>query len=169
MAPTPELTESIRQFHRSFPTGITIVTTSVDGQPFGLAVNAFASVSMDPPLVMVCVKETSSTYPHLYSQDVFGVSILSSQQLDVAAVFAKSGTNKFASIKWAPGESGAPLVDGASAHLEFRVQSRMLAGTHTIFVGEVTSAEFFGRPPLVYFDGGFYDGAQLVATSAGAN
>src|SRR4051812_41494505 len=105
MTPTPDLTESIRRFHQSFPTGVTIVTTSVQGKPYGLAVNAFASVSMDPPLVMVCVKETSSTYPHLYAQDEFGVSILDSDQLDVAEIFSKSGVDKFSAISWVNGES----------------------------------------------------------------
>ncbi|MDQ4111745.1 MAG: flavin reductase family protein [Actinomycetota bacterium] len=157
-----DLVDSIKGFHRAFPTGVTVVTTSVNGVPYGLAVNAFSSVSMEPPLVMVCVKETSSTYPHLFAVDTFGVSILASDQLPVANVFATSGTDKFESIAWTTGASGVPLVDGASAQLEFRVQSRMRAGTHTIFVGLVTAAASYSKPPLVYLASKFYDGASLV-------
>ncbi|MEI9430204.1 flavin reductase family protein [Mesorhizobium sp. Cs1299R1N3] len=156
------LIDSIKYFHRAFPTGVTIVTTTVDSQPYGLAVNAFASVSLDPPLVMVCVKSTSSTYQRLFAEDHFGVSILSNEQARVAQVFAQSGVDKFSQIAWSCGNSGVPLIDDASAQMEFTVRSRMPAGTHTIFVGDVTRACAFGRPPLVYAAGKFYDGGKLV-------
>ena len=157
-----ELTEALKGFHRSFPTGVTIVATSTEGSPFGLAVNAFCSVSLDPPMVMVCVKATSSTYEKLFSGDRLGVSILANDQAQVVGVFSKSGIDKFDQVKWSPGETGAPLIDGASAQLEFHVTSRMLAGTHAIFVGEVTHASFSGTPPLIYVGGSLFDGGQLV-------
>ena len=114
-------------------------------------------------MVMVCVKATSSTYDKLFSVDQLGVSILASDQMNVAQVFSRSGIDKFREIVWSAGKSGAPLIDAASAQLEFSVHTRMLAGTHAIFVGEVTSASFSGKPPLIYFGGGFFDGGKLVA------
>ena len=161
-----ELIASVKGFHRSFPTGVTIVTTTSEGLPYGLAVNAFSSISLTPPMVLVCVNSSSSTYQRLFSNDEFGVSILASDQAGVAQVFAKSGAQKFEQITWTPGKSGAPLIDGAAAQLEFRVKSRLLAGTHTIFVGIVTAAQSFGRPSLIYSAGEFYDGGQLAKVAA---
>lgn len=159
------LAERVKDVHRHFPTGVTIVTTSVDGMPFGLAVNAFASLSLTPPLVLVCVAATSSTYPKLFEAELLGVNILAHDQLDVARVFARSGGEKFAGVAWRHGSRGAPLLDGVSARLELTIEHRIPAGTHTIFVGRVAEAEAFERAPLVYLGGGFFDGARLQALS----
>lgn len=156
-----ELFDTVKQVHRSFPTGVTIVTTSVDGQPFGLAVNAFSSVSMAPPMVLVCINETASSYPRFFAGTRFGVSILANDQIDVAGRFAKSGGDKFSDLEWHPTDLGTPLITGASAAMELEVVARVPAGSHSIFIGRVLSAEVTGKPPLVYFGSKFYDGSAL--------
>lgn len=102
-----ELEEGVRNVHRNFPTGVTIVTALVDGTPYGLAVNAFSSVSLDPPVVLVCVAATSSTHPHLFSVDHLGVNILAEDQDDLLKAFARSGGDKFADVAWREAPAGS--------------------------------------------------------------
>lgn len=154
--------DALRAMHRKLVTGVTVVTADADGEPRGLAVNAFSSVSLEPPLILICVQKTSSTYEHLIASQSFGVNILAAHQLCVARVFATKQERKFNQVAWHRGKYGAPLIDGACACLEAELQDTLHAHTHTIFVGrvqDVTSAEV---PPLVYARGEFFDGGQLV-------
>lgn len=160
-APAGALADAVRQVHRSYPTGVTIVTVAVDGAPYGLAVNAFASISLEPPTVMACVAESSQTHPHLLRGDHFAVNVLAHDQAAVAAAFARSGGDKFAALRWRPGRCGSPLLEGAAAHHEVEVESRTPAHTHTIFIGRVVDAGSAGSAPLVYLGGRLYDGDRL--------
>ncbi|MBE2277345.1 MAG: flavin reductase family protein [Rhodobacteraceae bacterium] len=157
-----DLVSRVKMVHRAFPSGVTIVTTALEGQPFGLAVNAFASITLAPPMVLVCINETSSTYPRFFAGSSFGISILASDQLDVARRFAVSGGNKFAGLDWLPGPQGQPLINGAAAQLELDIVSMLPAGTHTIFIGRVVTAAASGKAPLVYHNAGFFDGGALT-------
>lgn len=156
-----DLQGRLRLAHRRFPTGVAVVTTAVDGAPYGLAVNAFTSVSMEPPLVLVCVNTTSQSHDHLYAGEHIGISFLAGDQEGLARVFARSGGEKFAELAWHPGGTGVPLIDGAAAQLEVAIEQRQRAGTHTIFIGEVIEALPSERSPLVYFDGRFFEGEIL--------
>lgn len=151
----------VRAVHRRFPTGVTIVTTCVGEQPFGLAVNAFSSVSLTPPRVLVCVARSSKTHPRLLEGEHLGVNILAADQAAIAAVFATSGGDKFASLSWHAGASGVPLLDGVAASFEVQVTERIPAHTHTIFLGDVVNASAHDRAPLVYLAGGLFDGGRL--------
>ncbi|MHB9755618.1 flavin reductase [Streptomyces sp. BYX5S] len=152
----------VKGVHRKFITGVTVVTTDDDGTPRGLAVNAFSSISLDPPMVLVCVQRSSSTHPALHRATHLGINILAADQLDVAKVFASKGADKFAALDWAPGEHGAPLLDGSAAQLEVEIGERLEAGSHTVFTGRVVSAAHSERAPLVYSGGGFFDISQTV-------
>jgi steroid delta-isomerase-like uncharacterized protein len=153
----------LRAFHRKFVTGVTIVTTSDGDMPRGLAVNAFASVSLEPALILVCVAHTSATYRVLFRADTFAVNVLSRNQLDVARTFAASGdASKFEGVAWHPGVTGSPVIEGASAFLEARTVERARASTHTVFIGHVLAAADSEEAPLVYAGGRFYDGSALV-------
>ncbi|HWT91364.1 MAG TPA: flavin reductase family protein [Solirubrobacteraceae bacterium] len=165
MASSPELAARVRAVHRCFPSGVAVVTTVSEGAPYGLAVNAFSSVSMEPLLVLVCVKTSAQTHPHLYAGDHLGINFLAHGQRALAERFATSGGEKFLDVAWSAGATGVPVLAGVSAHLEVQVQQRLAAGTHTIFLGEVAEADAPAHPPLVYFDGGFYDGDRLEATA----
>jgi flavin reductase (DIM6/NTAB) family NADH-FMN oxidoreductase RutF len=155
------LADRVLAVHRCFPSGVAVVTTCVDDQPYGLAVNAFSSVSMEPPLVLVCVKTTAKTHDRLYGSEKIGINFLAHDQLAVANRFAKSGGDKFANLSWRANPDGVPILDGISAYLIVEIQRRVPAGSHTIFIARVTDAHAPARPPLVYFDQAFFDGAQL--------
>lgn len=162
VAEASSLSDRVRRVHAQFPTGVMVVTTAVDGVPFGLAVNAFSSVSLEPPVVLFCVAKSSRTHDHLYRADWAAVNILSHRQLSVAKRFASSSPDKFAGLDWTPGPQGAPLIDGASAWLEVELRLKIDASTHTIFTGQVQAATAADTPPLVYLAPGLFDGAQLT-------
>jgi flavin reductase (DIM6/NTAB) family NADH-FMN oxidoreductase RutF len=154
---------TVRAVHRQFVTGVTVVTTGIGGVPRGLAVNAFASVSLTPPLVLVCVSASSNTHEHLFRSEHFAINMLAADQAHIARRFASKEPDKFATLDWRPGPGGSPILAGSSAHLEAAVCERIRASTHTVFVGEVVAAEAFDRPPLVYMAGEMYDPERLVA------
>ncbi|MBC9730749.1 flavin reductase [Streptomyces sp. TRM68367] len=147
----------VRGVHRKFITGVTVVTTDDGGTPKGLAVNAFSSISLDPPMVLVCVQRSSATHPALHRTSHIGISILAADQLEVAKTFAAKGDDKFAHVSWTRGAYGAPLIDGSCAQLEVEIGERLEAGSHTVFTGRVVSARHDDLAPLVYSGGGFFD------------
>jgi flavin reductase (DIM6/NTAB) family NADH-FMN oxidoreductase RutF len=143
-----------REFRRAmaqFATGITVVTTrDGGGQPLGLTVNAFASVSLEPPLLLICVDHRSETHLGFRTSARFGVSVLADSQEEMSRRFAAAGSDKFAGLDLVAGEHGVDLVPGALAHFECRVAAAHLAGDHTVYVGEVLGLRVFGGRPLVY-------------------
>jgi flavin reductase (DIM6/NTAB) family NADH-FMN oxidoreductase RutF len=156
-----ELSNRVRGVHRQYPTGVTVVTAAVDGKPYGLAVNAFSSISLEPPLVLVCVNESSNSYPVVFDSDYVGVNILAADQAPIAGAFAKSGGDKFAGLDWRPSEHGVPVLEGVCGHFELEVKYKIPAFTHTIFIGQVVEAAAADKAPLVYQGGKFFDGARL--------
>ncbi|WP_258141574.1 flavin reductase [Arthrobacter sp. MYb221] len=156
----PDL-DAMKAFNRQFVTGVTVVTTQENGKPKGLAVNAYSSISLEPPLVMVCVQKTSSTYPALFASTHLGINILSREQKDTVSTFASKSADKFADIVWHEGPDGSPLIDSSSAMIEAEIRERFQAKTHTIFVCRVRHAEVSNIEPMVYKAGRFYDGANL--------
>lgn len=154
--------EMMKGFNRKFVTGVTVVTTKDGDQPRGLAVNAYCSVSIEPPLVMVCVQKTSSTYPTLFKADHLGINILSTGQRETVGTFASKTADKFADLDWHAGPSGSPLIDGSSAALEAEIKERFQAKTHTIFICRVRHAEVTEAEPMVYKAGKFFDSEELA-------
>lgn len=161
----PDL-DALKGFNRQFVTGVTVVSTIDDGKARGLAVNAYCSVSFDPPLVMVCIQRTSSTWPALFAATHLGVNVLSNQQQQVVSVFAGKHPDKFSQIEWTPGPHGSPLIPGSAAMLEAEIRERFQAKTHTIFLCRVRHAEVADLAPMVYKAGRFYDGADLTELPA---
>jgi steroid delta-isomerase-like uncharacterized protein len=157
--PDPEL---MKGFNRQFVTGVTVVSTMDGDRPRGLAVNAYCSISLDPPLIMVCVQRTSSTWPALLRATHLGVNVLARDQQGVVTVFASKDPDKFARIDSRPGPHGSPLIDGCAAMLEAEIQERFQAKTHTIFVCRVRHAEVNDEAPMVYMAGQFFDGGNLA-------
>ncbi|MBC7632509.1 flavin reductase [Aeromicrobium sp.] len=154
--------DAVRAMHRTMVTGVTVVATDSEGEARGLAVNAFASVSLEPPLILICVQKNSSTYSHLIASKYFGVSVLAADQMGVARVFATKQERKFDQVEWHRGELGVPLLDGATSTMEVELQDTLHASTHTIFIGRVKAVAGTNAPPLVYTGGQFFDGGQLV-------
>ncbi|GAA3665899.1 hypothetical protein GCM10023081_00860 [Arthrobacter ginkgonis] len=157
--PDPQV---MKGFNRQFITGVTVVTTQSDGEPKGLAVNSYASVSLEPPLVMVCIQKTSSTYPALFSATHLGINILGTGQRETVATFASKEPDKFAQVDWHAGPHGSPLIDGSPASLEAEIRERFQAKTHTVFICRVRHAEVTEASPIVYKAGRFYDSDDLT-------
>lgn len=147
--------ERVREFHRKFATGVTVVTAMHEGSPRGLAVNAFSSVSIDPPVVLVCVSKQSATAPALHESDNIAINMLAEDQIEIARRFAVTGGDKFAELEWWPGKFGAPLLEGVAAHLEAEIEQRIPAYTHTIYLARVLDATAHSRRPMIYLDGRF--------------
>jgi steroid delta-isomerase-like uncharacterized protein len=152
----------MKAFNRQFITGVTVITTKDGDKPRGLAANAYCSVSVEPPLVLVCVQKTSSTYPALFSSSHLGINILGTEQRETVKVFASKSTDKFAEVDWHEGPKGSPLLDGSAASLEAEIQERFQAKTHTVFICRVRHAEIDESAPMVYKAGRFYDGGNLA-------
>jgi flavin reductase (DIM6/NTAB) family NADH-FMN oxidoreductase RutF len=162
LTPTHPDLNLMKQVNRQFVSGVTVVTAMDGEKPRGLAVNAFSSVSLDPPTVMVAVQRTSSTHDCLFRATHLAINILSTEQLDVVNIFATKSDDKFAGLDWAPGPFGSPLIARSSAQMEVEIRERLQASTHTLFVCRVLHATVSGRHPMVYSAGRFFDGAALT-------
>ena len=139
-----------------FATGVTVVTTrSLAGEFHGLTANAFSSVSLDPPLVMVCIDKKSESYPCFEQSGVFTVNTLAADQEHLSRRFAASGGDKFSGVEYQIGANGTPILSGTLAYLECKVAAAYDAGDHTIYVGEVQQAEARPGAPLVFYRGGY--------------
>jgi 3-hydroxy-9,10-secoandrosta-1,3,5(10)-triene-9,17-dione monooxygenase reductase component len=148
--------QAFRNVLGHFAAGVTVITTvGPDGTPYGLTATAFSSVSLIPPLVLVCVDKRSETYSYFGSSKVFAANFLSREQQNVSQRFAVSGGDKFDEISWRPGTIGAPILDGTIGHVECRLRHEYDGGDHTIYVGEVESAAAEGGEPLIYFRGAY--------------
>lgn len=138
-----------------FASGVTVVTTAEPGgPPVGFTASAFSSLSLDPPLVLVCLEKKAESHSAFSTADHFAISVLAEDQGDTAWRFAKRGTDKFAGFESEPGEAtGLPLVPGAHVQLECRMYDRLPGGDHTILIGEVLSARSDDESaPLVHYN-----------------
>ena len=138
-----------------FASGVTIVTTEHDGKPYGMTVAAFSSLSLHPPLVLICIEKTVKTHDAIVAAGRFGVSILAEGQADVSNRFASRAEDKFAGADVRRGELGVPLINNAITNLECSVSAQLPGGDHTIFVGEVAHVTTSEGAPLVYFRSGY--------------
>jgi flavin reductase (DIM6/NTAB) family NADH-FMN oxidoreductase RutF len=146
----------LRRVMGHFATGVTVITTCDEsGNPFGLTANAVSSVSLVPPLILVCVDKKADTYPYFERSKVFVVNILSDAQEGISRRFATSGIEKFDGIGYRKNESGCAVLDDAVGHIDCRIVQAHDAGDHTIYVGEVESVDANDVPPLLFFRGGY--------------
>ncbi|WP_433042320.1 flavin reductase family protein [Dactylosporangium sp. CS-033363] len=171
-APTGTLdTRVLRTTFGAFATGVTVVTVG-GAAPHGMTANSFTSVSLDPPLVSVCVERQAIMHASLTDAGVFGVSVLSARQEAVARHFANRhrplGRQQFDAVDWLPGErTGAPLIAGSLAHFECRVWRRYDGGDHTIFLGELLAAGGSVAPgDALLFLAGRFHALEPVPTEA---
>jgi len=140
-----------------FASGVTVVTTlGKDGGPLGLTVSSFCSVSLEPPLVLVCIDDRSETHDGFEASKVFGVSILAEGQEEWSNRFAFGGSEKFTGVDLLRGEEGVPLVPGALAHIECRIEATLPGGDHTIYVGQVLRLSVAPGRPLLYHASGYH-------------
>jgi flavin reductase (DIM6/NTAB) family NADH-FMN oxidoreductase RutF len=147
----------LRRVMGHFATGVTVITTrDVDGKPYGLTANAVCSVSLAPPLLLVCVDKSAESHPALQRSRLFAVNVLALDHEDLSRRFAVSGGDKFVDVPHRAGITGAPLLEGVLATAECRVVAVHDAGDHTIYIGEVEHVAAAEGDPLLFFRGKYH-------------
>ena len=149
--------DDFRQALAHFASGVTIVTTC-DGEqrPTGLTASAFCSVSLDPPLILICVDHKSQSFPHLLESGRFAINILHQGHEQLSRRFASTRLDKFDGVAFTLDTLGVPLIDQALAYLECRTVSAHVEGDHTIFVGRVEAVGVGEGEPLLYYHGRYH-------------
>jgi flavin reductase (DIM6/NTAB) family NADH-FMN oxidoreductase RutF len=135
-------TATFKEAMRHVPTGVTVVTTLKDGEPRGITVNAFASVSADPPTLLICVNREARSYLFIAASGLFS---------------GKVRDRQFENVDYAVDATGAPVLSGAIAHFDCRLEEEHHVGSHSIMIGRVLSCAARAGSPLGYFNGGFHD------------
>ncbi len=163
---------ALRTAFGAFLTGVTVVTTTdAAGRPIGFTANSFTSVSLDPPLLLVCLARRSHNYATLTQAKGFAVNILAEDQEAVSNTFARPSDDRFASVAWTPGPQGAPILDGASAWFDCTTHEIVEAGDHAILLGRVAAFADAGTTGLGYARGAYVKpglaGAAIAAAAQG--
>ena len=137
-----------------FANGVTIATV-VDGAgaPHGLTVSSFTSVSLEPPLILICVGHEATNFALFSTATHFGINILKDDQQPLSDRFARKGYDRFDGLVWQPGKTGVPLLPGCLAQIECAVRERVRMGDHDIFVGEMVRTQVSEGEPLIHFFG----------------
>jgi flavin reductase (DIM6/NTAB) family NADH-FMN oxidoreductase RutF len=149
-------TSLFRSILGRFATGVTIVTALDEhGQPHGMTVSAFSSLSLNPPLVLICIDNAATMSPVIATASHFVVNILTSTQEELSRRFADQLDNRFAGIGYRESASGAPILDDVLAWVDCRVVARHPAGDHVIVIGEVQSGKVLNGEPLLYYRSGY--------------
>ncbi len=152
----PVTSEEFRRACGRFASGVTIATVlDAGGAPQGLTVSSFTSVSLHPPLVLICLGHGIAAIEHFRTAKYFAINILSGDQQALSDRFARRGHDRFSGVEWQPGVTGVPLLPGAICAMECAVYSRMVMGDHEILVGEMMRTLVTDEAPLVYFSGGY--------------
>jgi len=138
-----------------FASGVTVITTTLSGQDFGTTASAVSSLSLEPPMLLVCLNDTSDTGRAIGVAGAFVVNILSESQGDIAYRFATKSATKFESIEIVRGPAGLPELAGSLARIRCRVTDTARGGTHTVYMGRVEAASAMEGSPLTYFRGQF--------------
>jgi flavin reductase (DIM6/NTAB) family NADH-FMN oxidoreductase RutF len=155
-APMPIEKNELRRIMGHFATGVTVITTiSKEGTAYGLTANAFMSVSLEPPLLLISVDKKAESYPYFEQSRVFTINILSDGQEGLSRRFAVSGGNKFEGVAYHRGANDVPILEETLAHIECRLYAAHDGGDHTLYLGEVLEAETREGKPLLFYRGGY--------------
>ncbi len=137
-----------------FSTGVTIASVlDADGTPHGLTVSSFTSVSLEPPLILICLGHLVTAINSFRACRYFGINVLSEDQQELSERFARKGEDRFNGLPWEPGQTGVPLIPGTLAGIECEVRNRYTEGDHDILVGEILYSRVAAGEPLIYFAG----------------
>lgn len=149
---TTVASDAFREAAAAFGTGVAVITAQGSEGPAGLAVQSFASLSLDPPYVTFSPSLTSASWPLIRAAGRFAVNVLAHDQAELSRRFATSGGDKFRATDWAPGDNGAPVLAGVLACFEAELEAELPGGDHTIVIGRVTRARSLrDAEPLLYF------------------
>ncbi|MPZ42903.1 MAG: flavin reductase [Betaproteobacteria bacterium] len=158
----------LRNAFGMFATGVTIVTTCTpEGRPVGLTCNSFASVSLQPPLVLWSLSLYSPNLQVFLQAPRFAVNILACDQFELSRRFSSPVRDRFEGVSWASGEGGVPLIPGVAAHIECRNETRHYSGDHVILIGQVVRYAYRDVEPLI-FSRGLYRSLGACLTGDGS-
>ena len=144
--------QQFRRIFGKFASGITVLTVrDVRGHSHGMTANSFTSVSMTPPLVLICVDHRARILEHLRTGQNFGINILSASQKHLSEKFAGSSRDRFAGVDWYPGRTGVPLLADVLATIECAREQVVTAGDHDVVIGKVLFADCHDGEPLVFY------------------
>ena len=147
----------LRNAFGTFMTGVTVVTAvTEEGAPVGFTANSYTSVSLDPPLLLVCPAKSLSSFAVFQFCKAFAVNILAEGQQDVSNIFATSKDDRFSQIPWRADESGCPIIEGAAASFSCAAHERMVAGDHIVLVGRINDFRTSGDAGLGYSRNGYF-------------
>jgi flavin-dependent trigonelline monooxygenase, reductase component len=145
-----------RRVCSKYATGITILTVlDSGGDPHGMTVNSFTSVSLAPPLVLVCIDRKASMLGYFRAGTRFAINVLEEEQKDLSTCFARTLEDRFRGVEWRPGETGAPVLPDVLATLECVVTQMVNAGDHVVVIGEALHASWREGQPLIYFNSSY--------------
>ncbi|MES1945259.1 hypothetical protein PC39_14117 [Salinisphaera sp. PC39] len=131
-----------------------VISTRDDaGHYYGLTMNAVTSLSLEPPLYLICLDRRSNTLGHMLRSRVFGLSFLRADQGAISDLFAGKGDDKFEGVDFSLGHDGVPLIDGALARMVCAIEQTHPGGDHTIVVGRVRDCDVAGGSPLIFYRG----------------
>jgi len=147
--------EGFRSVAGHLASGVAVITTESGGTAFGMTVSSVTSLSLEPPLMLVCLNSAMPTSTAVDEAGAYAVNVLDRDSGELAHRFASAQKNKFAGVSTSPGSTIAPILDDALAHIECEVVEQLTGGTHTIFIGRVVAASARDGEPLTYFRGGF--------------
>src|SRR5579864_2165102 len=155
---TPPLDlNDLRRACSMFPTGVVIATViGRDGSPHGITVSSFTSVSLEPPLILICVDHRSRVVRHFMEDGYFAVNILNERQRHLSSHFAQKNPDRFSSVGWYPGYTGSPLLPEVLATMECKLRQRVPAGDHAILIGQVLRVTEGEGSPLAYFKSSYH-------------
>ena len=153
---SPVASEDFRRACGRFTTGISIATVlDAQGAPHGLTVSSFTSVSLDPPLVSICLGHAVTLIEIFRAASFFGINVLAEEQRHLSERFARRGHDRFDGVDWRRGQYGVPLIPGVLAAMECKVERRVAVGDHDIFVGLMMCAQIAEGKPLLHFASGY--------------
>ncbi|RXF70977.1 flavin reductase family protein [Hansschlegelia zhihuaiae] len=155
-AAAPITSTDLRAFAGHFATGVAVVTSrSPEGDLAGVTINAVTSLSLDPPLFLICLDHKSNTLGTLLASGHFCLHFLSKGQTEVSKIFASKREDKFTEASYRIGETGSPVLDGVLAAAECRLAEICPGGDHTIIIGQVDKVHIHGGEPLLYHRGAY--------------
>lgn len=150
-----------------FTTGVAVITADGPRGPAGMVVSSFTSVSLEPPMVAFLPDKSSTSWPEIQSAGSFCVNILGAGQADVVKQFARKGGDKYENVTWHPAPSGSPVLDGVMAWIDCDLVQTFESGDHYIAIGRVRQLDASGTEPLVFFQGGYKQLGEAVASRVG--
>lgn len=152
----PVNADDFRNALSRFPSGVNVVTTlDATGRPHGITVSAFCSVSLTPPLVLICIEKTTPSHDAFAASNVFVVNMLSDTQQHLSEQFSVPAVDKFEDVDFRDGIGGVPVLKEALASIECRLRNAYDGGDHTIYVGEIEMLTVNEGEPLVYHQGDY--------------